>query len=108
LCVDLLRPAKEGWKSGDLIPTRIREARATCKSDRQLQCGNATLAFGLAIHLAFRNNLAIVGLSLDDDFLKKQIEHGRDQMEKVLLPTATFRVLFALVEGTRRRHGSTP
>ena len=25
LCVDLLQSAKEGWKSGDLIPTRIRE-----------------------------------------------------------------------------------
>jgi len=74
----------EEWRLDTDPNSRSCEARATCKSDRQLQCGNATLAFGLAIHLAFRNSLAIVGLSLDDDFLKKQIEHGRDQMEEVL------------------------
>jgi hypothetical protein len=42
---------------------------------------NGTLAFGLAIHLAFGNNLAIVGMSLDDEFLRKQIEDSRRQIK---------------------------
>jgi hypothetical protein len=51
---------------------------------------NATLAFGLAIHLAFGNNLAIVGMSLDDEFLQRQIEKGRDDIQEVLWFNSSF------------------
>jgi len=51
---------------------------------------NATLAFGLAIHLAFGTNLAIVGMSLDDEFLQRQIEKGRDDIQEVLWFNSSF------------------
>ena len=51
---------------------------------------NATLAFALAIHMAFGNNLAIVGMSLDDEFLQRQIENGRRDIREVLWFNSSF------------------
>jgi hypothetical protein len=43
-----------------------------------------TLAFQLAVHQAFQTNLAIVGMSLDDLYLREQITAFRDQIGNVI------------------------
>jgi hypothetical protein len=43
----------------------------------QYEANSQTLAFGLAIHAAFGNTMAIVGMSLDDQYLRRQIERFR-------------------------------
>ena len=43
----------------------------------QYEANGQTLAFRLAVHAAFGNTLAIVGMSLDDDYLREQIESFR-------------------------------
>jgi hypothetical protein len=40
----------------------------------QYEANSQTLAFGLAIHASFGNTLVIVGMSLDDEYLRHQIE----------------------------------
>jgi len=52
---------------------------------------DSTLAFALAIHLAFRNNLVIVGMSLDDEYLRAQIREGRDQIDDIFWFNSAFR-----------------
>lgn len=42
-----------------------------------------TLAFQLAVHAAFQDNLMIVGMSLEDEYLRKQLAHFRKQVRKV-------------------------
>ncbi len=46
----------------------------TVMTASQYEANSQTLAFGLAIHAAFGNTLAIVGMSLDDDYLRHHIE----------------------------------
>ena len=43
----------------------------------QYETNSQTLAFGLAIHACFGNTLAIVGMSLDDEYLRSHIERYR-------------------------------
>jgi hypothetical protein len=50
----------------------------------QYDANRETLAFRLAIHAAFRNTLAIVGMSLDDEYLREQIAEFRSQLGQVL------------------------
>ncbi len=45
---------------------------------------NGTLAFQLAIHAAFSSNLVIMGMSLEDEYLRNQISDFRQQLRKVL------------------------
>jgi hypothetical protein len=42
------------------------------------------LAYQLAVHQAFESDLAIAGMSLDDDYLRQQITDFRDQLGRVL------------------------
>lgn len=50
-------------------------------SDYQSQ--QATLAFQLAIHAAFQSDLYIVGMSLDDDYLRTHLAAFRSQIKRV-------------------------
>jgi hypothetical protein len=50
----------------------------------QYELKNATLAFGLAIHSAFGNNLAIVGMSLQEKDLQAQLLRFRSQLKRVI------------------------
>ena len=43
----------------------------------QYRANSQTLAFALAIHASFENTLVIVGMSLDDNYLRRQIERFR-------------------------------
>jgi hypothetical protein len=43
-----------------------------------------TLALQLAVHAAFRSPLAIVGMSLDDEYLRQQLAEFRDQVDEIL------------------------
>ncbi|HEV3209878.1 MAG TPA: SIR2 family protein [Chthoniobacterales bacterium] len=45
---------------------------------------NGTLALKLAGHAAFGNHLAIVGMSLQDDYLREQISEFRNQIGSIL------------------------
>lgn len=58
---------------------------ALARSDYQAMQG--TLSLELATHAAFGLNLAIVGMSLDDDYLRKQIERFRGQIRDVFFFT---------------------
>jgi hypothetical protein len=49
----------------------------------QYERNRASLAFGLAIHSAFGNKLAIVGMSLGDAYLRRQIEQSRGTLGEV-------------------------
>ncbi len=44
---------------------------------------NGTLAFQLAVHAAFQDKLAIVGMSLEDEYLRKQLAQFRKQIQSV-------------------------
>jgi len=44
---------------------------------------DGTLAFELAVHTAFGNHLAIVGMSLQDEYLRKQIQKFRSQIDSI-------------------------
>ena len=44
---------------------------------------DGTLAFELAVHTAFGNHLAIVGMSLQDEYLRKQIHKFRSQIDSI-------------------------
>jgi hypothetical protein len=50
----------------------------------QYELKNETLAFGLAIHSAFGNNLAIVGMSLQEKDLQAQLLRFRSQLKRVI------------------------
>lgn len=49
----------------------------------QYEANRASLAFSLAIHSAFGNTLVIVGMSLDDNYLREQIEVSRRSLGDV-------------------------
>ena len=49
----------------------------------QYEANRASLAFALAIHSAFGNTLVIVGMSLDDEYLREQIEESRRSLGDV-------------------------
>ncbi len=46
----------------------------------QYEANRQTLAFGLAVHASFSNTLAIVGMSLDDAYLRRHIEQFRSSI----------------------------
>jgi hypothetical protein len=50
---------------------------------RQYEANRQTLAFGVAIHAAFRNNLVVVGMSLQDRYLRDHIATYRENLENV-------------------------
>ena len=50
----------------------------------QYELKNQTLAYGLAIHSAFGNNLAIVGMSLQERDLQAQLLKFRSQLNRVI------------------------
>jgi hypothetical protein len=49
----------------------------------QYKANRETLAFRLAIHAAFGNTLVIVGMSLNDGYLRQQIEASRASLEDI-------------------------
>src|SRR6267378_7615739 len=51
---------------------------------------NGTLALQLAAHAAFGNNLAIVGMSLQDEYLRKQISEFRNQINSIVWFNSQF------------------
>jgi hypothetical protein len=51
---------------------------------------NGTLALQLAAHAAFGNNLAIVGMSLQDEYLRKQISEFRNQINSIVWLNSQF------------------
>jgi len=51
---------------------------------------NGTLALQLAAHAAFGNNLAIVGMSLQDEYLRKQISEFRKQINSIVWFNSQF------------------
>lgn len=51
---------------------------------------DGTLAFQLAAHAAFGNNLAIVGMSLQDEYLRKQIYEFRNQIHSIFWFNSQF------------------
>jgi len=55
----------------------------TVMTATQYEANSQTLAFGMAIHAAFGNTLAIVGMSLDDKYLRHQIERFRPNIGAV-------------------------
>ncbi|MCE3225153.1 MAG: hypothetical protein K0S58_3333 [Nitrospira sp.] len=55
----------------------------TVMTATQYQANSQTLAFGLAIHASFANTLAIVGMSLDDEYLRRQIERFRPSIGSI-------------------------
>lgn len=56
----------------------------------QYRANRQTLAFRVAIHAAFRNTLAIVGMSLDDRYLRRQIEQFRDNIDRICWFNSNF------------------
>lgn len=52
----------------------------TIMTAAQYDANSQTLAFRLAIHASFGNTLVIVGMSLDDEYLRDQIEHYRQSI----------------------------
>jgi hypothetical protein len=50
---------------------------------QEYEANRETLAFGLAIHACFNNNLAIVGMSLDDQHLREHIERFRPNIGQI-------------------------
>ena len=49
----------------------------------QYRTNSQTLAFGLAVHSSFENTLVIVGMSLDDAYLRRQIERFRPSIGSI-------------------------
>ena len=52
-------------------------------TEREYRSMDATLAFQLAVHAAFGLDLVIVGMSLEDRYLRIQLEQFRHQIESV-------------------------
>jgi hypothetical protein len=51
---------------------------------------DGTLALKLATHAAFGNQLAIVGMSLEDQYLRDQISEFRNQIDSIIWFNAQF------------------
>ena len=62
----------------------------TVMTSAQYKANSQTLAFGLAIHAAFGNALAIVGMSLDDDYLRNHIERFRGSIGTIFWFNSDF------------------
>jgi hypothetical protein len=62
----------------------------TVMTAAQYKANSQTLAFGLAIHAAFGNALAIVGMSLDDDYLRNHIERFRGSIGTIFWFNSDF------------------
>jgi len=56
---------------------------ATVMTSGQYEANKQTLAFRLAIHAAFGNTLVIVGMSLEDDYLRQQIQEFRRSLGNI-------------------------
>lgn len=52
-------------------------------TETEYRSQEATLAFELATHSAFMSNLAIVGMSLDDTYLRRQLSKFRQQVRRI-------------------------
>jgi len=59
-------------------------------TERQYKANEQSLAFTLAINVAFANTLLIVGMSLNDDYLRQHIEAARDDLKRDLLVDSSF------------------
>jgi hypothetical protein len=57
--------------------------RESVMTATQYRTNRQTLAFGLAIHAAFGNSLVIVGMSLDDAYLRRHIERFRASIDSI-------------------------
>jgi hypothetical protein len=68
---------------------------------------SSSLAFQLAIHAAFRNKLAIVGMSLDDQYLRDQIRDYRGEMDEILWFNSKERFNEANLEWARANRVTT-
>ena len=55
----------------------------TVMTTQEYKANRQTLAFGLAIHACFDNKLAIVGMSLDDQYLRRHIERFRANIGQI-------------------------
>jgi hypothetical protein len=55
----------------------------TVMTATQYDVNSQTLAFGLAIHASFGNTLVIVGMSLEDQYLRRQIEQFRADLGSI-------------------------
>jgi hypothetical protein len=64
-------------------------------TEQDYQRLNGTLALELAVHTAFGNDLAIVGLSLQDEYLRQQISKFRSAIDSILW----FNTQFGGLEG---------
>jgi hypothetical protein len=56
---------------------------STVMTASEYQANSQTLAFGVAIHAAFSNTLAIVGMSLDDQYLRRQLDQFRESIGRI-------------------------
>jgi len=56
----------------------------------QYEANSQTLAFQLAIHASFGNMLAIVGMSLDDEYLRQQIQRFRPSIGAIYWFNSAF------------------
>lgn len=61
----------------------------------QYQAMRQDLTFRLAIHSAFGNTLVIVGMSLNDDHLRRQIEKYRSSLDEIYWFDSQFQPLLA-------------
>jgi hypothetical protein len=55
----------------------------TVMTDEDYEALQQSLAFGIAVHGAFAARLAIVGMSLDDQYLRRQIEQHRSSIDTI-------------------------
>lgn len=62
----------------------------TIMTATQYEANSQTLAFGLAIHASFGNTLVIVGMSLDDEYLRQQIERFRPSIGAIYWFNSNF------------------
>lgn len=63
---------------------------ATVMTTTQYEDNSQTLAFGLAIHASFGNTLVIVGMSLDDEYLRCHIERFRSSIDAIYWFNSNF------------------
>src|SRR5262249_27714804 len=63
---------------------------STVMTKTQYQAQGNTLAFALAVHAAFGSNLAIVGMSLEDAYLREQITRFRNDIQSIFWFNSEF------------------
>jgi hypothetical protein len=89
------RPTQRWQEPGDRFQRLVYHPHGLATADpimtaSQYETHHETLAFQLAIHAAFGNTLAIVGMSLDDEYLRQQIENYRASLETVYWFNSAF------------------